>query len=64
MSSDLCGKLEFNVEIKATAEAFHNLFAKKPHHVANATNKVHGVELLKGEWGTVGSHIVWNYVHG
>ncbi|OMO99741.1 hypothetical protein COLO4_13117 [Corchorus olitorius] len=63
-SSDLCGKLEIDVEIKATAQQFHDMVWNRPHHVSNAAEeKVHGCDLHEGEWGTVGSIIVWHYTH-
>ena len=64
MSSDI-GKLETDVEIKASAEKFHEMFRHKPHHLTHASSdKIHGCELHEGEWGQVGSVIYWNYFHG
>ena len=63
-SEDLCGKLELDVDIKATCEQFHNMFKHKPHHIHSTTENVHGCELHDGEWGTVGAVIEWNYFHG
>ncbi|PON48630.1 Major latex protein domain containing protein [Parasponia andersonii] len=66
MSSDNSdiGKLETDVEIKASAEQFHNMFRHKPHHVAHASSeKIQGCELHEGEWGKVGSVVYWNYFH-
>ncbi|OMO99740.1 hypothetical protein COLO4_13116 [Corchorus olitorius] len=63
-SSGLTGKLETDVEIKASAKDFHDMFMNKPHHVSNTCNdKVHGCDLHAGEWGKVGSIISWNYTH-
>lgn len=65
MSSVLTGKLEADVEIKASAEKFHDMFCNKPHHVSNTcSEKVQGCELHDGDWGTEGSIICWSYVHG
>ena len=65
MSSDLIGKLETDVEIKASATKFHDIFMKRPHHISNVSSeKIQGCELHEGEWGTVGSVIYWNYHHG
>ena len=64
MASGLCGKLEVDVDIKASAEQFHHIFTHKPHHVHKGTDKIHGCELHEGEWGTVGSVLFWNYTHG
>jgi len=64
-SSSLCGKLETDIEIKASAGKFHHMFAGRPHHVSKATpGKIQGCELHEGDWGKVGSIVFWNYVHG
>lgn len=58
----LDGKLEAHVEIKASAEKFHEIFT---HHISNvSTDKVHGCDLHEGDWGTVGSIVYWNYFLG
>ncbi|EXB52999.1 MLP-like protein 28 [Morus notabilis] len=65
MSSDLCGKLETDVEIKAFPSQFHHMFKHKPHHISNVSSgKIQGCDLHEGEWGTVGAVIYWNYFHG
>ncbi|XP_010415784.1 PREDICTED: MLP-like protein 43 [Camelina sativa] len=62
-ASSLVGKLETEVEIKASAGKFHHMFVERPHHVSKATpDKIHGCELHEGEWGKVGSIVIWNYV--
>jgi hypothetical protein len=63
MSSSLCGKLEVDVEIKASPEQFHEVFSRRPHHLSNVSADIKGVELLEGEWGKPGSVIFWNYFH-
>ncbi|KAG7589704.1 Bet v I/Major latex protein [Arabidopsis suecica] len=64
-ASSLVGKLETEVEIKASAGKFHHIFAERPHHVSKATpDKIHGCELHEGDWGKVGSIVIWKYVHG
>ncbi|KAG2322356.1 hypothetical protein Bca52824_015569 [Brassica carinata] len=64
-ASTLVGKLETEVEIKASAGKFHHMFAGRPHHVSKATpGKVQGCELHDGDWGKVGSIVYWNYFHG
>ncbi|VVA94863.1 unnamed protein product [Arabis nemorensis] len=64
-ASSLVGKLETEVEIKASAEKFHHMIAGRPHHVSKATpGKIQGCELHEGDWGKVGSIVIWNYVHG
>ncbi|KAK8716246.1 hypothetical protein V6N13_043562 [Hibiscus sabdariffa] len=64
-SSALTSKLEADIEIKATPEQFHNMYAYKPHHVYHTCgDKVQGCELHQGEWGKLGSIISWRYVLG
>ncbi|EXB52998.1 MLP-like protein 28 [Morus notabilis] len=64
MSSDLYGKLETDVEIKASSSQFHHMFTHKPHHISNASSdKVQACNLHEGDWGTVGAVISWNYFH-
>lgn len=63
-ASSLVGKLEIDVDIRASAGKFHHMFAGRPHHVSKATSGVQGCDLHEGDWGKVGSIIFWNYVHG
>ena len=60
----LFGKVEADVEITASASKFHEIFHQKPHHISNFSTDIHVVDLLEGEWGKVGSIIVWRYSHG
>ncbi|MFQ6629508.1 hypothetical protein Gotur_006590 [Gossypium turneri] len=63
-SSALTGKLEADVEIKASPEQFHEMFAHKPHHVHHTCyDKIQGCDLHEGEWGKVGTIVHWSYVH-
>ncbi|KAL0807439.1 PREDICTED: MLP-like protein 43 [Brassica oleracea var. oleracea] len=63
-TSSLLGKLEAYVEIKASAEQFHNMFTARPHHVTKASpGYIQGCELHEGDWGKPGSIIFWNYFH-
>ncbi|XP_061341106.1 MLP-like protein 34 [Gastrolobium bilobum] len=56
-------KLETSVHIKASAVQFHDVVCNRTHHLRNiCPEKVQGVEILEGEWGTEGSIIFWNYV--
>ncbi|KAF8054071.1 hypothetical protein N665_1352s0009 [Sinapis alba] len=62
--SSLVGKLETEVEIKASAGKFHHMFAGRPHHVSKASpGNIQGCDLHEGDWGKVGSIVYWNYVH-
>ncbi|KAK8655665.1 hypothetical protein V6N13_108237 [Hibiscus sabdariffa] len=64
-SSGPVHKLEVDVEIKASPEQFHDMFANKPHHVHHTCyDKIQGCELHEGEWGKVGTVVDWSYVHG
>lgn len=59
------GKVEADVEIKAPAETFYEVFSGRPHHISNITpEKIQGCALHEGDWGTEGSVIYWDYVHG
>ncbi|GMN44078.1 hypothetical protein TIFTF001_013275 [Ficus carica] len=61
MSADLYGKLETDVEIKASAKKLHAIFTHKPHHISNVeSHKIQSCDLQEGEWGT-GSIINCNY---
>ncbi|XP_019091213.1 PREDICTED: MLP-like protein 31 [Camelina sativa] len=62
-AASMIGELEIDIEIKSTAEKFHHMFVKRPHHVPKATGFIGGVELHEGEWGKVGSIVSWNYIH-
>ncbi|GMJ13336.1 MLP-like protein 28 [Hibiscus trionum] len=63
-SSTLTGKVEADVEIKASAEQFHDMFANKLHHVHHTCNdKVRGCDLHEGEWGNVGTVFEFHYTH-
>ncbi|KAK8615713.1 hypothetical protein V6N13_017296 [Hibiscus sabdariffa] len=63
-SSALTGKLEADVEIKASPEQFHDMFANKLHHVPHAANdKVRRCDLHEGEWGKVGTVFTFHYFH-
>ncbi|KAF3431975.1 hypothetical protein FNV43_RR26711 [Rhamnella rubrinervis] len=62
--SSLEGKLETDVEIKAPASKYHEIFKHRPHHVSNhASDFVQGCDLHEGEWGAVDSVICWKYFH-
>ncbi|KAM7275516.1 hypothetical protein ACFE04_017382 [Oxalis oulophora] len=62
--SSLYGKLETDVEIKATPKQFHEVFSSRPHHLSNVSaDNIKGVELHEGEWGMPGSVLFWNYYH-
>jgi len=61
----LFGKMEAEVEIKVSAEKFHDIFSCRPHHISNMSPaKIQNVDLHEGEWGKPGTVICWSYVHG
>ncbi|KAE8654760.1 MLP-like protein 34 [Hibiscus syriacus] len=63
-SSPLTGKLEFDVEIDATPEQFHHMWAHRPHDVHHTNSeKVQSCDLHGGEFGKSGANLFWNYVH-
>lgn len=59
------GKVETDVEIKASAVNFHEYFTHRPHHLSTvSSDKIKTCDLHEGDWGSVGSVVNWNYVHG
>ncbi|KAL4360611.1 hypothetical protein GQ457_04G009610 [Hibiscus cannabinus] len=63
-SPALTGKLEADLEIKASPEQFYNMVANKPHHMHHACyDKIQGCDLHEGEFGKVGTVVIWRYVH-
>ncbi|KAG6759527.1 hypothetical protein POTOM_036008 [Populus tomentosa] len=60
----LFGKMEAEVEVKVSAETFHDIFSCRPHHISNMSPaKIQNVDLHEGEWGKPGTVICWSYVH-
>ncbi|XP_010066609.1 MLP-like protein 28 [Eucalyptus grandis] len=58
------GKMEIDLEIRAPADKFHDVFSCRPHHISNmSTDKIHGVDLHDGDWGKAGSVVSWSYTH-
>ena len=58
-------KLEAEVEINSPASKLHQTFHARPYHMCNASpNKLQSCKLLEGEWGKIGSVLLWNFVHG
>ena len=58
----LTGKLICQIGIKSDGDVFHELFSTRPHHVSNITPaNVQGCDLHEGEFGKVGSVVIWNY---
>ncbi|KAJ4709992.1 MLP protein [Melia azedarach] len=60
----LAGQLETEIEIKAEAHAFHDVFSRRPHHVSNmAPGHIQSADLHEGDWGQKGCVVYWNYTH-
>lgn len=61
----LSGKLVSKIEIKSDGNVFHQLLRDETNRISSLSpEKVHGVELVDGAWGTRGSVICWKYVLG
>ncbi|XP_019160363.1 PREDICTED: kirola-like [Ipomoea nil] len=56
----LKGKLLRQIEISFHGDVFHEIYRDRPHHVPSMCPIVVGVE---GQWGTVGSIIIWKFTH-
>ncbi|KAA8529040.1 hypothetical protein F0562_033472 [Nyssa sinensis] len=60
----LTGKLVRQTEIRSDGNVFHEIFKSRPHHISKMSpDNIQGVDLHEGDWGTVGSVILWNYTH-
>jgi len=56
-------EVEVDVEIKSTADKFF-MFSRRSQHASKATRYVQGCDLLEGEWGEVGSILLWKLTVG
>ncbi|ESR61439.1 MLP-like protein 34 [Citrus sinensis] len=57
-------KVEIEIEVKAPAAKFHQVFSCKPHIMASMSpQSIQGCDLLEGEWGKPGCIICWRYSH-
>ncbi|EEF26971.1 MLP-like protein 28 [Ricinus communis] len=60
----LSGKMEVDVEIKTSADKFHDVMGGRPHHMTIASpQNIQTCDLHEGEFGKKGSVLYWNYVH-
>ncbi|KAK1416056.1 hypothetical protein QVD17_31844 [Tagetes erecta] len=60
----LNGTLAKQVNIKLPANVLFDVYRYRLHHISQMSpDNVTSVDLLNGEWGTVGSVIVWNIIH-
>lgn len=56
------GKLEREIEVKAEADKFYNVFRKEMHLLTTVCSQhLKSVELHHGDWETLGSVKHWNY---
>ena len=61
----LSGTLVNQVTIKSDGDVFHEIFRQRPHHISEMSpGCIKNVDLHEGEWGVVGSVIVWDFIHG
>ncbi|KAG2372481.1 MLP-like protein [Vigna angularis] len=57
-------KLETKVSMKASAEKFYDILCNKTHQLPTISSQnLLSVQIHKGQWGTQGSIISWNYLH-
>ncbi|KAF8112742.1 hypothetical protein N665_0062s0086 [Sinapis alba] len=56
-------EVEVDVEIKSPANKFHK-FVGRLQHVPKATRYVQACDLLEGDWGMVGSIVLWKLLFG
>ncbi|GAB4828760.1 hypothetical protein Ancab_040615 [Ancistrocladus abbreviatus] len=58
----LKGKLIAKFELRSSGDLFHEMFSRKPHQIKHVSPQhVQGCEVHKGQFGTPGSIIFWNY---
>jgi hypothetical protein len=61
----LKGKLETEIELKADAQKFYEVFKKQAHQVPNAApDHIQAVSVHEGDWETHGSVKIWQYTVG
>ncbi|GAB4828757.1 hypothetical protein Ancab_040613 [Ancistrocladus abbreviatus] len=58
----LKGKLIAEFELRSSGDLFHEMFSRKPHQIKHVSPQhIQGCEVHKGQFGTPGSVIFWNY---
>ncbi|KAG8362681.1 hypothetical protein BUALT_BualtUnG0051100 [Buddleja alternifolia] len=58
----LKGKLVSQISIKSDGDVLIELFRDKQHHIPNiCPDLIQSVDLLSGQWGSLGSVFVWNF---
>ncbi|GMY34001.1 mlp-like protein 43 [Fagus crenata] len=59
----LFGKVEAEVEIKAPASKFHEVYSKRLPEVPKLSpNFLKSVDLIEGQWGEEGSVMCWYFI--
>ncbi|MGM4035680.1 hypothetical protein NA682_23710, partial [Salmonella sp. NW307] len=58
----LAGKLEVDVELKASGDQFYKIFTNQVHQMPNASSKIQSVDLHQGDWENPGSVKIWTYI--
>ncbi|KAK1380587.1 Kirola [Heracleum sosnowskyi] len=56
----LTGKLLCQTSIKS-GDVFYEIFSTRPHHLHTMTPEIKGCDLHEGEFGKVGSLLIWKY---
>ncbi|KAL4574361.1 hypothetical protein LXL04_021190 [Taraxacum kok-saghyz] len=58
----LSGRKVAQVDIKCNVDVFLGLLRDRPHNLSKiAPDHILGCELQEGEWGAIGSIVLWNY---
>ena len=61
----LSGALAKEASINSDGDAFFEIFSRKPYLTADMSPlNIRRVDLIDGDWGSVGSIIMWNYFYG
>ncbi|KAI4369074.1 hypothetical protein MLD38_017563 [Melastoma candidum] len=56
--------METEVEIKASADEFYQVFRNRPHHLPNICSDITSGKVSDGQWQTHGSTRHWDYQFG
>ncbi|CAN8303408.1 unnamed protein product [Cochlearia groenlandica] len=56
-------EVELDVEIKTQADKFH-MFVRTSQNLSKASHHIQACDLFQGEWGKVGSIVLWKLVFG
>ena len=56
------GKLEVDLELKASGDEFYKMLSNQVHQMPNASSRIQAVDLHEGDWGNPGSIKLWTYI--